>query len=349
MRVSQPVRRFLLLIVVCLLSAYVCDAVAQERQRVRLELIVAPSAMCLSPEALSAGIAARLGYDPFASESNIVVETRVDRRARSRFVASITLRDGARVLGRRELEARSCEGLASLLELAVSVAVDPLVSEREASEPTATPADTTSFTESREEPPWPMDDGNDWLPRLDRDWPSDVSANASTPEPEDDARARLLLGGGLHVTAGSAPSLGFGADFVIGAAWEWFSLRVEARGDLPVTKAVNGGRVRSVVSTVSILPCVRASVFDLCALARGGILWSEGVDFDQSGSFTSGLFELGARVNVGIPITNGWEVIVYADAAYAVARTALLVDAAEIWRNPAMTFLVGVGPLYRFP
>lgn len=92
---------------------------------------------CPDEEALRNSVAARLGYDPFAEDAARTVRAKVESASGER-VATVKLEaaDG-RILGERRLTSRAanCSELAAAMELAITIAIDPLVLTR----PTPTP------------------------------------------------------------------------------------------------------------------------------------------------------------------------------------------------------------------
>ncbi len=117
-----------LLISILVAHPQVASAVsAQARPTARLiYLRGAEAESCPDEPALRKAVSARLRYDPFRTDGATalrVVVSRADRTWRAR----ITLLDGQdQTVGERELLAhRDCAELASALELAISIAIDP--------------------------------------------------------------------------------------------------------------------------------------------------------------------------------------------------------------------------------
>lgn len=180
-------------------------ASADERALVRLEWSSELSEPCPDEASFRELVAARLGWEPFASEAERVLVVRFERVSRLGARVRVTLRRADEVIGQRQIEGRitTCGELAESAALAVAAAIDPLGGSRPnpvdvpepvetlpepTPEPVARPVDEPAPISAPEAPP----------PPLHVELSIDATVRAwIAPNPAFGARSRLTLRGDL--------------------------------------------------------------------------------------------------------------------------------------------------------
>src|SRR5262249_3940922 len=137
-----------------------------------------------------------------------------------------------------------CGELASAMELAISIAIDPMSASRPAAPaPAPTPAPTPS-------------------PPPERERPKPVSVTPTT----------FHASAGMIGTFGSAPGPALGVTLEGGARRGAVSLSLEGRVDVPASESLSMGEVSGSLLVGSLVPCLHRGVFAGCGLITGGAL-----------------------------------------------------------------------------
>jgi hypothetical protein len=241
---------------------------------------------CPGEAALRAGVAARLGYDPFFAWATrtIIVELEGAHRG---FRARAKIVDGeGHVIGQRLLESPSkdCDDLIGSLALAISLAIDDLPVEP--------------------------------LPPVERDAPRDALATPEPPRataivavsgeaeppPAPPMRVRswtFVSSAGIHGSLGTAPSPALGLPAGLGVRGSWWSLTVEGRSDFPVSMTLSdGGRLSSSLLLAGLVPCAHLRV-GLFACLQGALGSFRGASDGISMPLSDSAFFAGAGGRVG--------------------------------------------------
>lgn len=247
----------------------------------------APSASCLSPEALERAVEERLGRDVFRpSGADIAVSVEFSRQSEE-FVAVITLRDAnGRAYGVREIQspARHCSALDDSVPLVVALLVDapPEPPEPPEPEPARAPLGEAAPPPKPPKPPRPV--------RL--------SLPRATHAPREPVRWELNLAAvgslGLLPNLGAGIELGFGADIP-----SVTRLRGFVSGFLPNreqrTSAASGVELTLLRAGLELCPIQSASDGFVAVACVGQVIsrmQAEGFGFNEN--------ENGARLNFGI-------------------------------------------------
>jgi hypothetical protein len=290
------------------------------------------AAACPDDVAIRAGVAARLGYEPFRERADDRLRTTI-RQAGHALEARIELMDaGGRLTAERRLISRNrdCSELASSVELAIAIAIDPMGA------PPATQPDAAA------PPAFPVAEGA----QAGKDQP----ARATPPEAATTPTRRLAkqVEAGLLGGLGSAPgaSLGFMAGAsLVDASW---SLGFEARADLPASSKLRAGEASAWLLVGSIVPCLRFGI-SVCALATGGARQVAGDGLVDSRHATLAYLALGGRVGLALPLGAATFLTLHGDVTAPVTKTRLRVDDSVVWTSPAVAFALGAGVAVRFP
>jgi hypothetical protein len=286
---------------------------------------------CPEEGIIRAGVAARLGYEPFRSRAEDRLRATV-RPAGNGLEARIELLDaqGALKASRRlTSRQRDCSELAASVELAIAIAIDPMGRPH--------PPDDAPVPAAGEEP--------NPSPRQQAAAPEPAAPGPSPAAPRLGWRAQAGLLGGW----GSAPALSLG--FTVGAALEsdrW-SVGVEGRADLPSSKTLRAGEASAGLVVASLVPCVRFGVASACGLATGGVRQVAGDGLVQARHATLPYFAFGGRAAVAWPMSERAALALHGDVTAPVTKTRLTVDDEVVWTSPAIAVALGVGVAVLFP
>jgi hypothetical protein len=283
---------------------------------------------CPDEAALVAAVRERLGYDPFdagsATElSATLVAVGRDLRADIALTESSGEVSGSHRLTSRHLD---CVELAAAMDLAIALAIDPIAATREAS--TAPPREQTP------EPPGLVS------PPLSPPLPVEREV---APPPRYGAVERRRWEGALGVMAvvAAAPNATLGFTLSGGLRFPWWSMAVEARGDIPASQPALGGHVSTALLLFGLVPCVHASLFRFCALADVGAQFASGSDYPISRSVTAPYFAAGGRIGVDFPLGRRVLLGLHADVLGTVTRLVLRVEDQVVFRSLPVSGLVG--------
>jgi len=320
-----------------LLLASIATAHAQARPSAQLRYRHPPElADCPDELELRNAIAGRLGYDPFEPTAPRLVLATIARDATG-LHADIEIRgDDNTVLGTRRLSAarNDCRELGSAMELAISVAIDPLSLSRPPlppAPPPPPPAAPEPIAPQPQPPPPPPTAAVAVETRVAR--PLSLRASAS-----------LLssLGAGPAIDAGFAVQIGLRSGMV--------SLGLEGRGDLPAsaTELPTGGGVQSSLLLAALVPCIHYRVARGCAVAGAGELYGSGIHVDQPHDQHTFYAAAGARAGIELHLAGRLSLDVHVDLLGTLTRTTLRLANMDVWTTPPVSAALGVGVVGNF-
>jgi hypothetical protein len=295
------------------------------------------AALCPDDAAIRAGVAARLGYEPFRDQADDHLRATL-RQAGHVLEARIELTDAhGKLKAERRLVSRNrdCAELASSVELAIAIAIDPVGSAppRSGEEPPA------SSTAGAAEAGAPRDGDS---ARAEATTPPSGSSSAWPPIA---TRVEAGLLGGLQ--SAPAANLGFqaGAGLQSGAV----SLGLEARVDLPASAPLRVGEASASLLVASLVPCAHAGMVAACVLVTGGAQRVAGHGLLDSRRATLPYLGFGVRLAFALPITARMSLALRGDVTAPVTETKLTVDDSVVWTSPPVAFTLGLGVAIRFP
>jgi hypothetical protein len=281
---------------------------------------------CPEVAAMREAVAARLGYVPWREGASRTVAVTVERGGQE-LRARIELRDAAgRIEGQRELASRSadCRELAAAIELAVSLAVDPLSLARPSGQrlgPRAQSHDGEPIPEQKRASP---------------------GSGASDPAP---GQLEVSASVGGHFAFASAPSPTGGLTLQGRLRVRALSAALEGRIDFPSYGDVPGGQVSTALYLGSVVGCYHPWRLMGCALFAAGGLRGTGHGLDGAESHTLPYLACGLRLGIEIPIVPRLAVRVYGDFLVALSHITLQTSgehAAELWSTPAVSGDLGL-------
>jgi hypothetical protein len=299
-------------------------ALAKSPPTVHLDYDRAPSASdCPDKPTVLDAVRARLGFDPFREPAEIAIHASVERRGeelRARIVLSApSAQAGERLLVSHRSD---CSELASVMDLALSIAIDPLSISREP----AAPSPVVVFPVAVPSPP-PV-----------------VEAPPTESPPPKFVEVDIGLAGNWGETVSPTAGLFAGA----GIRSERWSLSLEGRADLPRSREIGGGRVEAGVLAGTLVPCLRRGILAGCFLATVAALRGSGQGLDDANRATTPLVALGARALVEIPRTGMVAFRAHLDLLSPLTRTTLKVGGEAVWTSPLVNAALGLAAVVRF-
>ncbi|HUB09090.1 MAG TPA: hypothetical protein VMB50_18920 [Myxococcales bacterium] len=318
------------------------QASAQETPSARLTYERGPGAeRCPSETALREAVSARLGYDPFRSGAPTAIAVSL-RRAQEGLSALVVLRGPTGVLGRRAISSRAsdCTELASALELAVCIAIDPLV-----------------LTRARPAPPPP--------PPAPAPAPAVKTVVIRTPpavaKPAPERKARRsnlwprewLLSASVAGSLDSAPAPALGPTVQVEARWPLLSLALEGRADAPATGPALVGQLQTSLLMVTLVPCYRLGIFGACALVSAGVQEATSQGLPVTNHVVSPYAAVGARALAEIPLGRWLALEIAVDVRAPTQQTTYTVngkvDGQTDWVTPPVSGSLALGLAFRLP
>jgi len=308
------------------------EALADEPAHARLAYAHEPSVGgCPTDRELRDAVAARLGYDPFASaKDDEPMQILVQVRRRGAAVAGTLEIMGPRP-GNKELDSPrgDCRELVDALAVAIALAIDPASSTRPP--PPPPPAPPPPPPEPKPAPP----------PAPDR---------ASPPDETASPHAVVSAGIAARLFANELPSVAAGGALHFGWRWKAFEARVEGFFTSIGSTSRNGlpGSVSASVLAASALPCGHVGIAYGCGGLTLGSLRAEGegLAITRRGSNVYATALL--RVGVVVPLSSSIDLDAAADVVVPLARIGLELDGSDVFRSPSVGLRVSVGPTFRF-
>lgn len=310
-------------------------ASAEPLPSVRLLYTRGPGAeACPDQGAVRDAVAARLGYVPFDERAARLVIVAV-ASASPTLRARIELRDSAgTIVGLRELSSstRDCTELAAAVELALSIAIDPL-----------------SFT--RPAGPRPPPTSRAHLRAKAQGSAPRSEARATAPPPvEERPRLQIAASVGGVLAIGSAASVAGGIALQGRLQWRRASIALEGRVDLPAYLDVSGGRVSTSLLLAGVLGCGHYRWLFGCLEIAAGAMRAAGHDIPDAESVTLAYVAGGVRLGTELPLHRVFALRLHGDLLAAFTRATLreTTTRAEIWSTPAISGAFGLAAVGRF-
>lgn len=272
---------------------------------------------CPEEVAVRRAVEARLGANPFVEPPQITIRALVAREEGALKAHLVVESAEGEPRGIRDFASRQndCSELAAAMQLAIAIAIDPLVITR------LEPAEPPKAAEPPVPPPAPP---------------------PSCP-PETSERPVIQASLGAALEGWAAPSASVGFTLGLGARWERFSLGVEGRADLSASTSVKDGKATTSLIFGSVIPCFRLSGFGGCLLLSGGGTRCAGEGLQVSRQQTTPYFAVGGRLLYEIALARFFSLRFHGDLAAPVTRTTLLSNGSPVWRSPPVSVALGIG------
>ena len=300
---------------------------------------------CPSQAELQEGIIARLGRDPFWGRGARQVWITISRSG-TELVATIAAQaeDGGAAQVRAVTSRRAeCVELASAVELALAIAIDPLAAVGRPSEageaaepfepPSAPPSSVAPASEALGTP----------------NAAALVAVQRTAPPKERSAGDRhWFVGAGLLLSEGAGPGTSVGLALDLGARRRDWSLTLEGRVDYPTEVVVGGGAVGAAPILAALVPCYHVRWLAACAVAAAGILRGSARDLPDAHVDATPYFAAGARLAAELPVSARFALGAHLDVLATLTPTQLQVDQTEVWRTAVASLTLGLSAIERF-
>lgn len=286
---------------------------------------------CPDEETMRRGVAARLGREPFDTKADRALTVRLEA-AESGYRADISVQDAeGNEVGKRSLstDREDCAELASAMQLAIAIAIDPMHSmPKPAPQPAA-------------EPPALVAPALAQAPSLH------LGPPLPPPPPGTKEQASRHLGAGLLLAASTEPNPSIGLTLHYAHRSEHSAWAIEGRIDNPSEVSAMTGQVQTSLWAGSFLMCLRPQAFDLCGVASLGRIWGRGSGYEESASFQTLYAAGGVRLARLFSVQGNFGIQVSTDLLGRLNTTTLLVDNEEVWSSSRMEFGIGARALWR--
>jgi hypothetical protein len=283
---------------------------------------------CPDEESVRRAVAARLGHDPFVEvDPRRTVRATIGKKGPWLRVSIELSDESGELLGTNQLtpRVRDCHTVASAMELAIALAIDPLHAlETRAPSPSPSPTESPLVVPAQTAPAAPA-----LVVRRAR-----PAARAWPPTDEEIAENRVRLVGRVAILAAvsAEPGATWGIALGLAAQWRRFSVGAELRGDVPGTRVSGGGTVSGSLVVINLLPCVRAYGIFFCGLFSGGVMIANGAGFPVDQQAVVPFFGGGARAGVEFKLSRRIAIGLHADLLAPFTQTVLYVDRNELYR-----------------
>jgi len=238
-----------------------------------------------------------------------------------------------------------CSELASAVELALAIAIDPVAA---MGQPPEAPGGLTEPFEPPSAPPGSVApaSGAAGAPEA----AALVTARpTATPKARSPRDRHWFVGAGLLLSAGAGPSPSAGLALELGARQRDWSLTVEGRVDYPTEQAVNGGGAVGAAPILGeVVPCYHVHQFAACAVAAAGTLRGSARQLPGAHADLTPYLAAGARLAAELPVSARFALGAHFDLLATLTPTHLQVDQMEVWRTPVASGTLGFSAIERF-
>jgi hypothetical protein len=291
---------------------------------------------CPEEVELRLSVAARLGYDPFNPTAGPAVMARVSPDGEL-LTGSVEITDAAGVSrGRREIQTPGarCDELFRALALSVSIAIDPerALGEEEPRAP-ATP-----------EPPSPAPVSSP--PEREREAVPARPTRRSAP-----SRLGVSIGATGRSVLGVSNTVSYGATLFGRVALGELSLGVEAlyvASPYSSLSAVPGAELEITLFTLGPNVCYGRGPLFGCAVAAFGNLRAESRGIAEPAADRNFHASVGGRMGFAPSLSDLVILVAEVDVLGSWARSSVMIDGKEVFRQPALILGGGVGLAVRF-
>lgn len=277
-------------------------------------------AECPTEEMVKRAVSERLGYVPWREKALLNIETTIQVLPdiiRAHVVMSDALGNAT---GERHITSKeSCKEVAKAVELALSIAIDPL---------------SLTHPPNDEPPPPPPE------PPVQRE----VVVETVCKEENNESPFRLSTQLGGLGTWRSSPEFTGGGRAVLEMHWKLASLGLAARYDAPVSRSLRPGSLRAFQVLGELFGCVTYRYLLACAVLAGGGLRVDVSGLSEPNDTTLPSLSLGARLGVTVPLGPVFFLRFFGDFNTALLRSRLRETGSDIlfWRTPPYSAGFGI-------
>jgi hypothetical protein len=332
----------------CLLVASVVGSVAANAGPRAVHLVYnrgAGAEQCPSQAELQQGITARLGRDPFWGRGARQVWITISRSG-TELVATIAAQaeDGGAAQVRAVTSRRAeCGELASAVELAMAIAIDPVAA---MGRPSQAPGDIGEPFQPPSAPTGSVAPASG-APGAPEAAALRTTRRTATPEALSGRDLHWFVGAGLLLSTRAGPGTSAGLALDLGARRGAWSLTLEGRVDDP-TEA-DGGAISASLVLAAAVPCYHVRWLAACAVAAAGILrGSAAPDLPDAQVDMTPYCAAGARVAAELPVSGRFALGAHFDVLATLTPTHLRVAQLEVWSTPVASLTLGLSAIERF-
>ena len=306
-------------------------------------VVTASSSRCPDEESFRHQVAARLGYQPFASAGTHRVVVRFSERS-GRLHGHAEVERGGRGAGIRDLESglNECGPLAAALAVAIAIAIDPVHAQTLKPSPPVDPPPEASAEVLVPPPPVAPPDASEQPP-----------SNEQVPRRADPdvAPARVFAFAGALATGGLMPAPSLGGSVAFGLRWRGTSLELSGRAEsmLGAARVSSDDRVEGTAFSGMLAACGHLDRVSACGLGRAGALQGRAPDVVSPSLGTTIFGTVGARVGYTQPLSRSLALRGAASAEVMLVRTSFIIDGTSVWTAPLVLGALEIGAQFTFP
>lgn len=172
-------------------------------------------------------------------------------------------------------------------------------------------------------------------------------AERSSSVPVSPSAARVEVLALPAVWIGTGPPVAIGGEIGARLKWPHVSVGLEARGDLPASRSVDGVNVEMAFFGGSLVECGHSSVFFACARATvGSISATSNVAMPRDASALR--FLLGASAGVELPVGQAFRLVARWTGNLATDRHTIVLNDVNAFELPTFSGGLEIGGLVRF-
>jgi hypothetical protein len=291
---------------------------------------------CPSEAEIREGISARLGHDPFAPTASSRVSMAVEQVAKQLRGRVLLERGPEEKIREQQFTSGvdECKDLASAMELAVAIAIDPMSLMRFGPPPP---------------PPGAAVPGAGVAAAVPPPTPLPPSKPAASPtENNAKLKTRLILGGDLSI--GVQPEVGGGLSLEFEVQWKRLIVGLEADVLFPATGALSPFEIQTSLIGGKLLACGDLGVLGACAVLWAAAEHADILGADLTAPSTHPMLALGARAFRDQPLSARFFLRGQVDILVPVNYSPLQAQDGTIeWNRPPLSLTLGLGVGWRLP
>lgn len=340
---SRLLRNGIVLGIVALSIPVLCSSARAAKRQIDFSYDRAERARtCPSGSVIQRKVAARLGYDPFASGAERLLSVEIRPSAEnSGYIATIVVRSSDETKpGRRRLSTpkSNCADLVDALVFAVSVAIDPtqtLGGPSNSARPknsagsiifatkqiigsarTAAVAQMQDAAETTASAPQKQGSQTQTGPRTDKT----ISATS-----------------GLGVVFGTSPGATGLVSLGASMSWQHFGLHIGARATAPTDTSISTGSMRSFLYSGTVSGCGKRPPYFACGVFQLGLLHLRGIDLPEARSAEQLFTTAGLRLGRSFAITPHINFDLQIEFARNLSTVTARLGDRKVWQTPGFS------------
>jgi hypothetical protein len=318
------------------------SAHALEHARARLRY-APPPPTCPDGDAFRRQVMARLGYDPFAAESEAptAVDVRFALAPSGYFAELVVTRDKRTTTKRRDAPGESCAALAESVATTVAMALDPIAATYPSFEGAERPLELPNHLTPADQA-HAADEG-----AAPRPLPVDAPAAPAPAAVGPPWKGYALATGGAGI--GELPGGAFDASLAFEVRRARFGAVVDVRGatTLAAYTTAFGDRIDASVLAAGPGGCLHVASFSGCVHLRFGAFRARAENVVVPTDARAFYAEAAASGRVRLTLSDRFELHVLAEALAPLRSSNLQITEDQVWSAPPCALRLGVGEAAR--